>query len=138
MRNKSNVRKRLSILSNAIEDTYGKRLSSFYSEARDIGEICFMPHPLLAITITVDKHSASVMVKESESITKPGTIKSIRDFNHSSILDICEFVETNVNEAAVRFGGSDYIKPMTKPDNCGWFVSWMYRLGFIDWWEGTK
>lgn len=138
MRNKSNVRKRLNILSNAIGDVYGKRLSSFYSQIRDIGEICFMPHPLLAITITIDDKTASVVVKESECITKPGTIKSIRDFNRSSILDICEFVEENVNEVMGKLDEMDRIKPTMKPVNTNWFKALMQRWGFLEWWEGTK
>lgn len=138
MCNKLSVRKRLTMLANAIEDVYGKRLSFFYSELRNVGEISFMPHPLISITINIDKHAASVTVKESECVTQPGIIKSIRDFNNSSILDICEFVEDKVKEMMVRFDGEECITPIVKPVARGWLGTWMERLGFIHWWEGTK
>lgn len=138
MRNKSNVRKRLNILSNAIGDVYGKRLSSFYSEIRDMGEICFMPHPLLSITITISKVTASVVVKESECVSKPGTIKSIRDFNRSGVLDICQFVEENVIELMAKLGEEQQIKPIVNTVKRTWLAAWMKRLGFMDWWEGAK
>lgn len=129
MCNKLSVRKRLTMLANAIEDVYGKRFSFFYSENRNIGEISFMPHPLISITINIDKYAASVTVKESESITHPGIIKSIRDFNDSSILDICEFVEDKVKEMMVRFDESEYIIPIVKSVKRGWVAVWMERLG---------
>lgn len=138
MRNKESVRKRMTILANAIEDVYGRRLSFFYSELRDVGEISFMPHPLISITINIDKHHASVTIKESECATQPSIIKSIRDFNGSSVLDICEFVEDRVKEMMVRFDESERISPVVKPVARGWLGTWMKRLGFIDWWEGTK
>lgn len=140
MRKGTNVRRRLSILSKAIEDVYGNSLSSFYSEIRDKGEICFIPHPLLAISIMIDEEKASVIVKESECVTLPGTIKTIREFNATSVLDICEFIEDMVDALMLKINGTENIKEIdeSRYQKRGWFSAILNRLGLMRWWEGVR
>lgn len=131
----SYVRSRLMILSKAIGDVYGDNLSTFYSEYRNKGEICFVPHPLLAISIMIDASKASVIVKESECTSLPGVIKSIREFNCSSILDICEFVEDTVNKVIPSLSSVD--QPVEDQSKHGWFMKLLNHFNLVDWWERT-